>query len=40
MANFPLALSIEPSLLPLARANGFHMDHKVDRALHYVRQFF
>ena len=28
MANFPLALSIEPSLLPYARANGFHMDHK------------
>ncbi|KAF7797419.1 hypothetical protein EIP86_008614 [Pleurotus ostreatoroseus] len=28
MANFPLVLSIEPSLLPLAKANGFHMDHK------------
>ena len=31
MANFPLALSIEPSLLPYARANGFHMDHKACR---------
>ncbi|KAJ3536966.1 hypothetical protein NM688_g6761 [Phlebia brevispora] len=28
MANFPLVLSIEPCLLPYARANGFHMDHK------------
>lgn len=29
MAQFPLALSIEPRLLPLAVANGFHMDSKV-----------
>ena len=29
MANFPLVLAIEPSLLPYARANGFTMDHKV-----------
>jgi hypothetical protein len=29
MAHFPLALSIEPRLLPLAVANGFHMDSKV-----------
>ncbi len=29
MANFPLALAIEPRLLPYARENGFHMDHKV-----------
>ncbi|KIM89376.1 hypothetical protein PILCRDRAFT_813299 [Piloderma croceum F 1598] len=28
MAQFPLALSIEPRLLPLAVANGFHMDSK------------
>ncbi|THH01557.1 hypothetical protein EW026_g1174 [Hermanssonia centrifuga] len=28
MANFPLALAIEPRLLPYARENGFHMDHK------------
>ena len=33
MANFPLALSIEPSLLPYARANGFRMDHKASLAL-------
>lgn len=29
MAQFPLALSIEPRLLPPAVANGFHMDDKV-----------
>lgn len=29
MSQFPLALSIEPRLLPLAVANGFHMDSKV-----------
>jgi hypothetical protein len=29
MGQFPLALSIEPRLLPLAVANGFHMDSKV-----------
>src|SRR5580658_7496513 len=29
MAQFPLALAIEPRLLPLATANGFHMDSKV-----------
>jgi len=28
MAQFPLALAIEPRLLPLATANGFHMDSK------------
>ncbi|EKM49523.1 uncharacterized protein PHACADRAFT_265050 [Phanerochaete carnosa HHB-10118-sp] len=28
MANFPLVLAIEPSLLPYAQANGFTMDHK------------
>jgi hypothetical protein len=28
MAQFPLALAIEPRLLPLAEANGFHMDSK------------
>lgn len=32
MAQFPLALSIEPRLLPLAVANGFHMDSKVRSA--------
>lgn len=29
MAQFPLALAIEPRLLPLAVANGFQMDSKV-----------
>ncbi|EGN92146.1 hypothetical protein SERLA73DRAFT_173118 [Serpula lacrymans var. lacrymans S7.3] len=28
MAQFPIALAIEPRLLPLARANGFDMDPK------------
>lgn len=28
MAQFPLALAIEPRLLPYAVANGFHMDYK------------
>ena len=29
MHQFPLALSIEPRLLPLAVVNGFRMDSKV-----------
>jgi len=29
MAQFPLALAVEPLLLPPAVANGFHMDRKV-----------
>jgi hypothetical protein len=29
MAQFPLALSIEPRLLPLAIADGFRMDSRV-----------
>ena len=29
MAQFPLVLSIEPSLLPLAQANGFELSGKV-----------
>ena len=29
MALFPLALAIEPRLLPCAIANGFSMDYKV-----------
>jgi hypothetical protein len=29
MAQFPLALAIEPRLLPLAVSNGFSMDSKV-----------
>ena len=29
MTQFPLALAIEPRLLPLAAANGFTMDSKV-----------
>jgi len=29
MAQFPLALAVEPKLLPYATANGFSMDHKV-----------
>lgn len=29
MAQFPLALAVEPRLLPLAVANGFVMDNKV-----------
>ena len=28
MAQFPLALAIEPRLLPHAMANGFAMDYK------------
>ncbi|TFK52615.1 hypothetical protein OE88DRAFT_1807498 [Heliocybe sulcata] len=28
MVSFPLALAIEPRLLPYAKANGFHMDSK------------
>lgn len=28
MAQFPLALAIEPRLLPHAAANGFAMDYK------------
>ena len=31
MTQFPLALAIEPRLLPLAVANGFTMDSKVFR---------
>lgn len=27
--QLPLAFALEPSLLPLAVANGFHMDSKV-----------
>jgi hypothetical protein len=37
MAQFPLALSIEPRLLPLAIANGFRMDGRV-RIYHFSRQ--
>ena len=29
MTQFPLALAIEPRLLPLAVANGFTMDSRV-----------
>lgn len=29
MAQFPLALAIEPRLIPLAVANGFRIDNKV-----------
>lgn len=29
MTQFPLALAIEPRLLPFAVANGFQMDSKV-----------
>lgn len=29
MAQFPLALAIEPKLLPYAVKNGFYMDGKV-----------
>jgi hypothetical protein len=35
MAQFPLALSIEPRLLPLAIANGFRMDGRV-RIYHFL----
>lgn len=35
MAQFPLALSIEPRLLPLAIANGFRMDSRV-RMVHFL----
>jgi hypothetical protein len=34
MAQFPLALSFEPRLLPLAIANGFRMDGRV-RIYHF-----
>lgn len=37
MANFPLVLAIEPSLLPYARANGFTMDHKVQHS--YIMRY-
>jgi hypothetical protein len=37
MAQFPLALSIEPRLLPLAIANGFRMDNRV-RGCHLSSQ--
>lgn len=30
MSQFPLALAIEPRLLPFAIANGFSMDYKVN----------
>lgn len=29
MSQFPLALAIEPKLLPCAISNGFSMDYKV-----------
>lgn len=29
MVQLPIALAIEPRLLPYAEANGFHMDTKV-----------
>ena len=29
MATFPLALAVEPRLLPYAAKNGFRMDSKV-----------
>lgn len=29
MVQFPLALALEPRLLPYAVANGFYMDSKV-----------
>jgi hypothetical protein len=32
--QFPLALAIEPRLLPLAVANGFTMDSKVSTPVH------
>jgi hypothetical protein len=35
MAQFPLALAIEPRFLPLAVANGFRMDSSV-RNLHHA----
>jgi len=36
MPQFPLALAIEPRLLPLAVANGFSMDYKVPYILYLV----
>jgi len=30
MVQLPIALAIEPRLLPYAEANGFHMDTKVN----------
>lgn len=29
MVQLPIALAVEPRLLPYAEANGFHMDTKV-----------
>ena len=34
MANFPLVLAIEPSLLQYAQANGFTMDHRVRHSVY------
>lgn len=34
MSQFPLALAIEPRLLPFAIENGFCMDYKVN----YIRE--
>lgn len=34
MAQLPIALAIEPRLLPFAEANGFRMDPKVSQIFH------
>lgn len=36
MPQFPLALAIEPRLLPHAVANGFSMDYKVLTGHHFL----
>ena len=35
MAQFPLALAVEPRLLPHAVANGFTMDYKASGLFHF-----
>lgn len=39
MTQFPLALAIEPRLLPLAVVNGFTMDSKVFRPQSIIVDF-
>lgn len=39
MAQLPIALAIEPRLLPYAEANGFRMDPKVSENFPHFAQF-
>lgn len=40
MVQFPLALAVEPRLLPFAVANGFQMDAKVRGPVSVIGQTF